>query len=149
MTGPITVRLLGVSPAQLLDLLAGLDALHREVQMTSFDGAAVVTEEVTRGLVDDRARLEVQRHGLHDQAVVARAAGLDVVDLVATYLPEELARVRSATAALAAANAAAEAGALLVPPLDPELHHLWRFLDGQFEAQVAGRPATRYGSGET
>lgn len=144
MSEVVTVRLLGVAPAQLLDLLAGLDALHREVQMTSLDDGAVVAEDVTRGLVDDRARLEVQRHGLHDQAVAARDAGLAEVDLLVTYRSDEIERVRSATVALAAANEAAVAGTLLVPPLDPELHRLWRFLDAEFETQVAGGPATRF-----
>lgn len=148
MTEGVTVRLQGVPPHELLDLLASLDALHREVQVMALDDAEVVAEEVTRGLVDDRSRLEVQRHGLHDQAVAARAAGLEVADLVVTYRPEEVGRVRSATAALAAANEAAEAGTLLSPPLTAEQLRLWRFLDREFEAQVAGAAPSTFPPGE-
>lgn len=139
----IVVRLLGVPPGEVVDLLAALDALHREVQVAGLD-AAVVAPSAVRGLVDDRSRLDEQRQDVHDQAVAARAAGAEAVEITMVYRRHEVPRVRSATAALGEAHAAAVAGDLLVPPLTPAQHRLWRYISDQFEAQVAGEPPTPY-----
>lgn len=145
MSDLVTVTLLGVRPEGVLDLLAAIDSLHREVQVVAIGTEAdVVPSSVADGLVHDRGRLEAQRHGIHDQAVAARAAGAAVVDITVRYRPDEVVRVRSATAAVGAANAAAQDGRLLVPPLTPAQERLWRFMDEQFERAVAGEPPTPY-----
>lgn len=127
--------------ADVLDVLASLDGLHREVQLASLgdQGAEpVLAPEVVEGFVTERARLEVQRHSIHDQARAARDRGLDSVDIVIDYGPEEVERVLAATAAIARADDAAREGKLLAPPLSPRHRALWEWMDREFRSQIAG-----------
>jgi hypothetical protein len=127
----------------LLDVLSVLDGLHREVQLADMmptpEGEEPKIEaDVVEGFVTDRARLEVQRHSIHDQARAARDAGLEVVDITIDYGPEEVQRVLSATSAIARADDAAREDRLLAPPMTPRQRALWEWMDTQFRSQIEG-----------
>lgn len=141
-----TLRLRAVPVRGILDLLAAIDALHREVQVVAMDGGAeqAVDATVHDALVNDREHLEVPRNSIHDQAAAARAAGRTVTDIEAPYTWEEVPRALSATAAVGQADEAARRGDLLAPPMTDHQRHLWLWVGREFEAQADGAPPTPY-----
>lgn len=147
MTDRTRVVLRDAPVGDLLDLLSVLDGLHREVQLAGMSPAVEgvepeITAAMVHGFVTERARLEVQRHSIHDQAREARERGLVTVDITIDYGPEEIPRVLAATEAIALADDAARAGHLLAPPMTPRQRALWEWLDQQFRAQIQGGEAS-------
>ena len=140
------VVLIDAPVADILDVLSVLDGLHREVQLASLGDQGDepdLTDEVVEGFVTERARLEVQRHSIHDQARAARDAGLVTAEIAVDYGPEEIERVLAATSAIAQADDAARAGKLLAPPMTPRQRALWEWMDREFRTQIAGGAPTR------
>lgn len=146
MSAGFTLELRAVPPTLMLGLLATLDALHREIQVTAFDGPgpSPVGRETHDALVEDRMQVEEARNAILDQAVAGRDAGRDRVDITASYAAEDIAPFLSARVGVAAAHEAAVRGDLLASPLTPDEHHLWTWVGTEFEAQAAGRPPTSY-----
>lgn len=146
MTDGFTLRLPSVPPELMLGLAAALDALQREVQVTALDdaGPSAVARSTHDALVEGRARVEVARNQLLDQATAARDAGHDRADLSATYRDEDVAAFRTARTGADAADAAARRGELLAAPLSPAERHLWEWIGAQFAAQVEGADPTPY-----
>jgi hypothetical protein len=149
-TGPRhRVELRAAPVVAVLDLLAALDGLHREVQLADIGEAGPsagpgLEADVVAGFVTDRAGLEAERHAIHEQARLARDAGCTVADIVVDYASEQVEQVHHAAEAVARADAAARAGMLLVPPLDPRQRHLWQWMHEQVRIQMAGGPPTAY-----
>ncbi|HYI62683.1 MAG TPA: hypothetical protein VEW93_12860 [Acidimicrobiales bacterium] len=142
------VEMRAAPAAAVLDLLAALDGLQREIQLADLGAGPAarptVEASVVEGFVGGRAGIEAQRTSIHDQARQAREAGRHLVDLVAEYGAADVRRVRHATAAIAQADDAARSGLLLAPPMTPEQRHLWEWMDRQIRLQVDGGPATAY-----
>jgi len=140
----VDVRWLGAPPALLLDVLAALESLQREVQVSGFVGEAPVGSEVEHGLVRDRALVQGQRDELHDRASAARSEGRTAVDVTVTYSRDEVGLVLSAAEAALAVDEAAHRGELLVPPLTDDERHLWSWMVAEVRAQAAGEAPTPY-----
>lgn len=143
-TGDVSVRWSAVPPVLLLDVLAAIEALQRDVQLSGLAGDAPVGSDVERGLVEDRARVQAQRDELHDQAAEARAEGSATFDVVVAYSSNELDLVLSAADAVASADRAAHRGELLVPPLTDDERHLWTWMVEQIRGQAAGEAAVPF-----
>lgn len=137
-TGDVSVRLTAAPPVLLLDVLAAIEALQREVQLSGLVGEAPVRSEVERALVHDRARVQAQRDEIHDRAAAARAEGSATVDVGVTYSSTELDLVLSAADAVAAVDRAAHRGEMLVPPLTDDERHLWTWMVDEIRRQAAG-----------
>ncbi len=146
MTGGFTLELRAVPPTLMLGLLATLDALHREVQVTALDapGPSPLGQAAHDALVEDRTQVETARNAILDQAVAGRDAGRDRIDIAAAYAAEDIAPFLSARVGVAAAHEAAVRGELLASPMTPDEHDLWSWVGSEFEAQAAGRPSTPY-----
>ncbi len=146
MTDGFTLHLLAVPPTLMLGLLATLDALHREVQLTALDlpGPSPLGPRAHDALVDGRTRVESARNAILDQAVAAREAGEELVDIAADYVAADVAPFRSARGGVAAADAAAAQGELLASPMDPEERRLWLWVGVEFEGQAAGADPTPF-----
>ena len=140
------LRLLGVPPTLLLDVLAAIDGLQREIQVTALDedGPGAVGRADHDAIVDGRDQIESARNEILDQAMAARDAGLAVADVSARYAATDIEPIRSARAGVAAADAAAARGELLSTPLGPEERRLWAWIGVQVEAQAAGAEPTPY-----
>jgi hypothetical protein len=152
VTAPgFTLRLLQVPPTLLLDLLAAIDGLQREVQVTALDedGPTPVAQATHDALVEGREQIETARNAILDQAVAARDAGLARADLSARYATTDLAPIRAARAGVAAADAAAARGELLSTPLGPEERRLWDWIGVQVETQATGGEPTPFPAAST
>lgn len=142
--GDVTVRWLGAPPNLLLDVLAALESLQREVQVTGLAGEAPVGSDVERGMVRDRAGVQTQRDEIHDRASTARNEGRTTVDVVVRYAEDEVPLVLSAAEAADAVDRAAHRGELLVPPLTDDERHLWSWMVAEIRAQAGGAAPTPY-----
>ncbi|HEX7131063.1 MAG TPA: hypothetical protein VF228_00725 [Iamia sp.] len=150
MTEGFVLRLHGVPPDLMIDLLATLDGLQREVQMANLDadGPAAIGQAAHDALVSDRGRVEGPRNVILDQATAARAAGHQHVDITAAYEAEAIAPFLSARVGVAEADAAARRGELLAGPMAPEERRLWSWVGVEFETQAAGGPATPFATAD-
>lgn len=144
-----TLRLLAVPPTLLLDLLAAIDGLQREVQVTALDedGPAPLAQATHDALVEGREQIESARNQILDQAMAARDAELAVADVSARYAAADIAPMRTARSGVAAADAAAVRGELLSTPLGPAERRLWEWIGTQVEAQAAGGDPTPFPAG--
>jgi hypothetical protein len=145
---PVTVVRYLATPVDLfLELQENLDALQREVQLASLEdrgGDAALPAEVVDGMVVHRAAMVQVRTVLYEQAMAAREAGLEVVDLVAEYPDDSTEAVLAIIAAARRAETAAARGDLLTPPPGPALRHLQTWAFDEVARQLHGGEPTPY-----
>jgi len=139
------VRFLGVPVTTFIELQSELDALQREVHLSTLgEGAGPMADDVVRGIVIQREAMVDVRTTLHEQTLAACAAGLAVADIEADYPDGARARVMAVMDASRRANDAATAGQLLTPPLRPALRHFQDWMYRQVERQLEGGPPSPY-----
>lgn len=141
-----TLRLHAFPPGLMVELLATLDSLHREVQVAELDeeGDGLVSLAAHDALVSDRQRVEGPRNVIHDRAVAARDAGEERTDLAVHYPADLVVPFLTARTGVQEADAAAQRGDLLTAPMTPEQRHLWLWVGSEFTAQAAGAEPSPY-----
>ncbi|QYG92185.1 hypothetical protein HC251_06845 [Iamia sp. SCSIO 61187] len=146
MTDGLTLRLHAFPPRLMVELLATLDSLHREVQVAELDeeGGGLVSRAAHDALVTDRQRVEGPRNVIHDRAVAARDAGEARTDVAVRYTADQVTSFLTARSGVQEADAAAQRGDLLAAPMTPEQRHLWLWVGAEFAAQAAGALPTPY-----
>ncbi len=131
------VRYLAAPVDLFLEHQESLDALQREVQLTSLDGDDVGSD-VVDGMVVHRDALVDVRSALYDQAMAARAAGQGTADLEAEYPDDSVETVLTITRAARRAQEAAAAGDLLTPPPRPAVQEFQAWIFAEVEHQLTG-----------
>lgn len=149
MSDGFTLRLQAFPPGLMVELLATLDSLHREVQVAELDeeGHGLVSRAAHDALVNDRQHVEGARNVIHDRAVAARDAGEERADVAVHYAADQVTPFLTARSGVHEAEAAAQRGDLLAAPMTPEQRRLWMWIGSEFTAQAAGAEPTPYLAG--
>lgn len=138
------VRYLRTPVDLFIELQQVLDGFQREVQIATLDGGHAVADDVVDGIVVQREKLVSVRVALYEQAVAARAAGLEVADLEAEYPDDAVDQVLAVTRAARQAEDAATDGRLLGVPVSDELLRFQAWVFDQVETQMQGGEPTPY-----
>jgi hypothetical protein len=140
----VLVRYLGVPVALYLELQTHNDAVLRDLAITDVERApGERPDELQTLLVEHRRLLEI-RERLRMQVEAAADAGLEQVELEATYRRADIVAFRAYVERLAAADRAADRGTVMVAPPPPGVAALRGWFVEELHAQLDGAAPTPF-----